>query len=279
MPNVNSPSVRNEIDAFIVEKLRELKIEPSPEASRSTLIRRVYLDVLGLPPTPAEVDAFVADHSPDAYEKMVDRALASPHYGERWGRHWLDQARYADTNGYSVDAERSMWPYRDWVIQALNDDMPFDQFTIEQLAGDLLPNPTQRAAHRHRLSSQYADQRGRRHRRGAISRRGGRRSRQHDRHRLAGPHDRLRQCHTHKFDPISQHEYYQLFAFFNNCEDANTRPPILNLATPKQQKKLDELDKQIGAAKEAIAAYDRKHGTGRQCRWKTQDASRKIASR
>ena len=249
VPIVDSSWPRNEIDAFILAKLKDQKIAPSPEATPYTLIRRVYLDVLGLPPTPAEVEAFIGDQSPDAYEKMVDRALASPHYGERWGRHWLDQARYADTNGYSVDAERSMWPYRDWVIQALNEDMPFDRFTIEQLAGDLLPNPSREQL----IATGF-------HRNTLINEEGGTDAEQF---RVEAVVDRVNttgivwlgltigcaQCHTHKFDPISQHEYYRMFAFFNNCEDANSRPPTLNLATPEQQKKLDELDKQIGAAK------------------------------
>ena len=130
--------VRNPIDAFILARLEKEGVAPSPEADRATLIRRLSLDLLGLPPSPNEVDDFVADQRPDAYEKLVDRLLASPHYGERWGRHWLDLARYADSNGYSIDAPRSMWPYRDWVIGAFNNDMPFDQFVIEQLAGDLL---------------------------------------------------------------------------------------------------------------------------------------------
>ncbi len=118
------------------------RIAPSPQADRVTLIRRLYLDLIGLPPTPAEVDAFVADSRPDAYERVVDHLLDSPHYGERFGRDWLDIARYADSNGYSIDAARGIWPYRDWVINAFNSDMPFDRFTIEQLAGDLLPNAT-----------------------------------------------------------------------------------------------------------------------------------------
>ena len=191
VPIVNSSWPRNEIDAFILAKLKDQKIAPSPEATRYTLIRRVYLDVLGLPPTPAEVEAFVGDQSPDAYEKMVDRALASPHYGERWGRHWLDQARYADTNGYSVDAERSMWPYRDWVIQALNEDMPFDRFTIEQLAGDLLPNPSREQLiatgfHRNTLINEEGgtDRR-------TVSCRGSGRPRQYNWNCLVGADDRL----------------------------------------------------------------------------------------
>ena len=128
----------NPIDAFILARLAKEHIKPSPEADRVTLIRRLSLDLAGLPPSVAEMDAFVKDRGPDAYERIVERLLASPHYGERWGRHWLDVARYADSNGYSIDAPRSIWKYRDWVISALNRDMPFDQFTIWQLAGDLL---------------------------------------------------------------------------------------------------------------------------------------------
>src|SRR5262249_748552 len=133
---------RNGIDYFVLERLEREGLNPSPEADKTTLIRRVTLDLTGLPPTPAEVDAFLADASPDAYEKVVDRLLASPRYGERMAARWLDAARYADTNGYQSDGERSMWRWRDWVIDAFNKNMPFDQFTIEQLAGDLLPNPT-----------------------------------------------------------------------------------------------------------------------------------------
>src|SRR6478735_8444645 len=137
----NAAWARNPIDQFILARLESEAIQASPEADRSTLLRRVSLDLTGLLPSPDEIRAFQEDQAPDAYEKVVDRLLASPHYGERWGRHWLDQARYADSNGYSIDGERDQWPYRDWVIKALNDDMPFDQFTIEQIAGDLLPNP------------------------------------------------------------------------------------------------------------------------------------------
>mgnify|MGYP001270424558 CR=1 FL=1 len=215
-PQVNSSWTHNEIDAFVLEVLTHRNLAPSPEAGPHTLIRRVYLDVLDLLPTPAEVDAFVDDKSPDAYQRMVDRALASPHYGERWGRHWLDQARYADTNGYSVDAERTMWPYRDWVIQALNDDMPFDQFTIEQLAGDLLPN----ASKEQLIATGF-------HRNTLINEEGGTDDEQF---RVEAVVDRVNttgavwlgltvgcaQCHTHKFDPLTHDDYYQLFAFFNN---------------------------------------------------------------
>ncbi len=142
-PAVKDPGwVRNPIDAFVLGHLERQGMTPSPEADRAALIRRVSLDLTGLPPTIAEVDAFLADDRPDAYERLVDRLLASPHFGECWGRHWLDKARYADTNGYEKDRDRSIWPYRDWVIRAINADMPFDRFTIEQIAGDLLPDAT-----------------------------------------------------------------------------------------------------------------------------------------
>ena len=133
---------RTAIDRFVLARLEREKLTPSPEASRPTLLRRVTLDLTGLPPTPEEVDAFLADTAPDAYERVVDRLLASPRYGERWARPWLDLARYADTNGYEKDNRRDIWKYRDWVIDAFNRDLPFDQFTVEQIAGDLLPKPT-----------------------------------------------------------------------------------------------------------------------------------------
>src|SRR5882757_1648427 len=134
---------RNPIDQFILAQLEKENLKPSPEADKITLLRRLSLDLIGLPPTIAEVDAFVADTSPDAYEKQVDRLLASPHYGERWGRHWLDAARYADSDGFEKDKPRHVWFYRDYVINAFNRDLPYDQFIVEQLAGDLLPNATQ----------------------------------------------------------------------------------------------------------------------------------------
>src|SRR6185436_17597817 len=134
--------VRNPIDQFVLARLEKEQLKPTREADRITLIRRLSLDLIGLPPTVKEVEQFVKDRAPDAYEKLVERLLASPHYGERWGRHWLDVARYADTHGYEKDKPRSIWPYRDWVIKALNQDLPFDRFAIEQLAGDLLDKPT-----------------------------------------------------------------------------------------------------------------------------------------
>ena len=168
-------------------------IAPSPEADRYTLIKRLSYDLVGLPPEPAEVDAFVADQSPDAYEKLVDRLLDSPHFGERWGRHWLDMARYADSDGYEKDNPRpDAWRYRDWVIDAVNADMPLDRFTIEQLAGDLLPGATRQRSAGHGLSSPDADQHRRGRRSGAVSRRGDLRSRGHHRQRVAGADRRLR---------------------------------------------------------------------------------------
>jgi hypothetical protein len=218
---------RNAIDRFILQKLEQEGIKPSAPADRATLIRRVYLDLLGLLPSPEEVTAFVDDKRPDAWEHLIERLLASPHYGERWGRHWLDQARYADSDGYSIDGERAMWPYRDWVIAALNKDMPFDQFTIEQLAGDLLPNSTK--------SQQIATAF---HRNTLINAEGGT---DREQFRNEAVVDRVNttgavwlgltvgcaQCHTHKFDPITHREYYQLFSFFNQTEDVNNKGPTV----------------------------------------------------
>ena len=144
--------VRSPIDRFVLARLEASRISPSPEARRRTLIRRVSLDLIGLPPTPRETAEFLADTRAGAYERLVNRLLDSPHYGERWGRHWLDIARYADSNGYSSDGTRPMWKYRDWLINALNEDMPFDRFVTEQLAGDLLPQSDPGSTGRHRLS-------------------------------------------------------------------------------------------------------------------------------
>jgi hypothetical protein len=220
---------RNEIDVFIHHRLQQEGLTPSEEADRPTLIRRLYQDLLGLLPTPEEVDAFVNDQSPTAYDDLVTRLLASPHYGERWGRHWLDQARYADSSGYTIDGERIAWPYRDWVIWAVNEDMPFDQFTIEQLAGDLLPEPTLNQ----RIATGF-------HRNTMINQEGGVKP---DQFRNEALVDRVNttgavwlgltvgcaQCHTHKFDPISHEEYYRLYAFFNNATDANSVGATVNV--------------------------------------------------
>ncbi len=257
VPKAKDPAwCRNPIDQFVLARLEAAAIRRAQPADRRTLIRRLYLDVLGLPPSPEEVDRFVQDAAPGAYERLVEQALASSHYGERWGRHWLDQARYADTNGYTIDSERTMWPYRDWVIEALNQDLPFNQFTIEQLAGDLLPDPSidQLVAtgfHRNTLVNQE----------GGVDR---------EQFRVEAVMDRVdttgavwlgltigcARCHNHKFDPISQRDYYQLLAFFNSAEDANSVAPVVSVATAAQQARLDELDGQITEAKQRLAAYD-----------------------
>jgi hypothetical protein len=174
---------RNPIDAFVLQRLEREGLKPSPEADKATLLRRVSLDLIGLPPTPAELDAFLKDTSSNAYEKVVDRLLRSPQYGERMAFPWLDAARYADSNGYQTDGERFMWRWRDWVIDAFNRNMPYDQFTTEQLAGDLLPEPEGR----HGIQPQSPRQLGRRHRPRRIRRRVRRRSSGHDLHRVPRP--------------------------------------------------------------------------------------------
>ena len=213
--------VKNAVDYFVLAKLDAAKLKPSPEAPRATLLRRVSLDITGLPPTPAETAAFLADTRPDAYERAVDRLLESPHYGERWGRHWLDLARYADSDGYTIDAPREIWKFRDWVINAFNKDQPFDQFVIDQYAGDLLPNPTTEqliATGFHRNTPSNYE--------GGID---------FEQYRVEAVADRVAttgavflglttacaRCHDHKFDPISQREFYSLFAFLNNVDEVD----------------------------------------------------------
>lgn len=213
---------RNPVDHFVAAKLKEHGLRQSPEADRHTLIRRLAFDLVGLPPTPGQVDAFVNDPAPDAYERAVDRLLASPHFGEKWARMWLDIARYADSTGYGSDQLRlNMWPFREWVIQALNTNLPYDRFSIEQLAGDLLPDATLQQ----RLATSF-------HRQTMMNTEGGT---DDEEYRVAAVKDRVNttmqawmgltagcaQCHTHKFDPLTHKEYYQLFAVFNQTEDAD----------------------------------------------------------
>jgi hypothetical protein len=211
--------VRNPIDRFILTKLEAAKLSPSVEADKATLIRRVTLDLTGLLPTPKEVEDFLKDTSPGAYEKVVDRLLASPHYGERQARYWLDLARYADSNGYTIDGPRQIWPYRDWVINALNADMPFDRFTIEQLAGDLLPKATMAQ----KIATGF-------HRNTSFNEEGGtdpeqfRVERTVDRTNTTGAvwlglTVGCAQCHDHKFDPFGQKDFYRLYAFFDSCDE------------------------------------------------------------
>lgn len=218
--------ISNPIDRFVQAKLSEHKLTPSPVASPATLIRRSTLDLIGLPPTPQEIrefEAAAAKDLPSAYQELINRLLSSPHFGERWGRWWLDQARYADSHGYSIDGEREIWKYRDWVIASLNENKPFDQFTVEQLAGDLLPNATIQQ----KIATGF-------HRNTQINQEGGVDPEQF---RMDSIFDRVAttgnvwlglsigcaQCHSHKFDPITQKEYYQIFAFLNNQEEPSIK--------------------------------------------------------
>ncbi len=219
---------RNDIDRFVLARLEREGVAPSPEADRATLCRRVHLDLVGLPPTPTELDAFLGDTAADAYEKLVDRLLASPRYGERWARRWLDLARYADTNGYEKDRPRTIWPYRDWVIRAFNDDMPFDQFTIRQLAGDMLPDAKPDDV----IATGF-------HRNTMINEEGGidplefRYLAMVDRVGTTGAvwlglTTACAQCHTHKFDPLTQTDYYSLMALLNNADEPEWTIPDPN---------------------------------------------------
>jgi hypothetical protein len=245
---------RNPVDHFILARLERDGLHPSPEADRATLIRRVTLDLIGLPPSPAEVDAFLADASPQAYEHVVDRLLASPRHGERMASRWLDAARYADTSGYQSDGERSMWRWRDWVIDAFNRNMPFDQFTIEQLAGDLLPNAT--------LAQRIATGFNRNHRGNAE---GGIVPEEYAAEYVVDRVDTTAtvwlgltmgcaRCHDHKYDPITQREFYSVFAFFNNVPEngralkIGNSPPVLTAPTDGQAKQLAKLDRDFTAA-------------------------------
>jgi hypothetical protein len=258
-PAIRNPqfAIRNPIDRFILARLEKEGLSPAPETDKVTLIRRVSLDLTGLPPTPAEVDVFVNDRSPDAYEKVVDRLLASPRYGERMAYRWLEAARYADTNGYQTDGERQMWRWRDWVIEAYNRSLPFDQFTIEQLAGDLLPNAT--------LDQKIATGFNRNHRgnsEGGII---------PEEYAVEYVCDRVEttatvwlgltlgcaRCHEHKYDPFPQKDYYRLFAYFNNVPEHGraikygNSPPYIKAPTREQQERLARLDTKLAKAEAA----------------------------
>ena len=256
---VQSSWVRNPIDQFILARLEREGLKPAPEADKETLLRRVTYDLTGLPPTPAETDAFLADQSPDAYEKQVDRLLRSPHYGERMAMPWLDAARYADTHGYHIDSLRGMWPWRDWVINAFNQNMPFDEFAIEQVAGDLLPNATREQ----KIASGFNRNHMINFEGGAIA----------DEYQVEYVVDRVEatsgafmgltmgcaRCHSHKFDPITHKEFYEFFAFFNNVPElgldgkTGNAMPVLPLPSPEQQARLDDLNAAISSHEGALS--------------------------
>src|SRR5688572_13655640 len=271
-PTIPEGATENPIDALVRAKLRDAKLQPAPEADKPTLIRPVALDLTGLPPTPAEVDAFVADASPDAYEKLVDRLLASPRYGERMAADWLDLARYADTHGYQMDRYRPAWPWRGWVIKAFNQNLPYDQFVTWQLAGDLLPNPTKEQ----RLATSFNRQHSQTEEGGVVE----------EEFRVAYVVDRVNtmgtaflgltfecsRCHDHKYDPITQKDFYQLFAFFQNIDESGQTTyftdampvPTMLLSSDEQDARIRDLlskiyekEKQISAARaEATPAFE-----------------------
>ncbi|HND56069.1 MAG TPA: DUF1549 domain-containing protein, partial [Pirellulaceae bacterium] len=262
LPRLAQPGrVRGPLDAYVAGRLEQLGLAPSPEADRYTLVRRAYLDLVGLPPTVEQADEFLADKGPDAYERLVDRLLASPRYGERWARRWLDLARYADTNGYEKDRPRSIWPYRDWVIRSLNSDLPFDQFTIEQLAGDMLPGATQDQ----RIATGF-------HRNTMINEEGGIDPLEFRFHAMV---DRMNTtgttwlgltlvcayCHTHKFDPIPHSEYYSMFAMLNNADE-----PEVDVQLPDLVRRRAELEARIAQFEATLADQFPPEG---ELRWST----------
>jgi hypothetical protein len=252
----------NPIDYFVLAKLDREGLKPSPEADKRTLLRRVSLDLTGVPPSPSEVEAFLRDNSPGAYEKAVDRLLASPRYGERMAMRWLDAARYADTNGYQTDAERSMWRWRDWVIDAFNRNLPYDRFLVEQIAGDLLPGAT----HDQILATGF----NRNHRgngEGGII---------PEEYAVEYVVDRVdttstvflgltlgcARCHNHKFDPLTQREYYQMFAYFDrvpergNAFKYGNSPPTVTAPTPDQEARLAVVEQKLAAAEQRVATLE-----------------------
>ena len=241
----NADWVRNEIDAFVLARLQREGLDPEPAADRYHLIRRVSLDLTGLPPTIEETDKFVNDKEPGAYQRLVDRLLASPRYGEKWARMWLDLARYADSQGYANDNLRTIWPYRDWVIQAFNRDLPYDQFTIEQLAGDMLPDPTREqltatAFHRNTMTNDEGGTDDEEFRHAAVVDRTNTTMQVWMAMTLG-----CAQCHTHKYDPLTHEEYYQFFAFFNQTADSDKydNRPFITFPTEEQSKRLKEIEK------------------------------------
>ncbi len=265
VPSIQNPKskIQNSIDAFILARLEKDKLAPAPEAKRETWLRRVTFDLTGLPPALKELDDFLADATTNAHERVVDRLLASPRFGERMATEWLDLARFADTHGYQADRFRPVWPYRDWVIKAFNENLPFDQFVTWQLAGDLLPNATKEqrlATAFNRLHNQNEE--------GGIA---------EGEYRVAYVVDRVNtfstaflglttectRCHDHKYDPLTQKDFYALFAFFQNVDESgqtsyftdSTPVPSLLLSTDEQDQKLDELKQKIAAKESGLAAW------------------------
>jgi hypothetical protein len=261
VPAVQDPSwSRNEIDRFVQARLEKEGLKPSPEADKATLIRRASLDLTGLPPTLEEVDAFLADGSPEAYDKVVDRLMSWQRFGEHQAQYWLDAVRYADTHGYHIDSRRDMWKYRDWVIQAINENKPFDQFTIDQLAGDLEPNPTLEQ----KIATGYVRANMTTGEGGVIE----------DEYRAKYTFDRVEttgaiylgmtlmcaRCHSHKYDPIQQREYYNLYAIFNQVADPvmdENKPnpdPYLKVPSPTQAERLDWLKTHVECGQRQLHA-------------------------
>lgn len=243
LPQVsNADWAKSPVDAFILARLDREGLKPSPAAEKTAQLRRVYLDLIGLPPTPKQVDDYLADKRPGAYERVVDQLLASPHYGERWGRHWLDAARYADSDGFEKDKQRFVWFYRDWVIQSINRDLPYNEFIVDQLAGDLLPNPTQDQM----VATGFL-------RNSMVNEEGGIEPEQF---RMEAMFDRMdavgkamlgvtiqcAQCHNHKFDPLTQEEYYKLFAYLNDSYEGSVA-----VYTPTEQARRAEILRQVRA--------------------------------
>ena len=283
LPEVkNSTWSKNAIDRFVLERLEKDGLNPSPEADRPTLVRRLSLDLTGLPPTTAEVDAFTQDASPNAYEKAVDHFLASPHYGERMALEWLDAARFADTHGYHIDSGRDMTRWRDWVIHAFNTNTPFDVFTVEQLAGDLLPNPTLEQ----KIASGF-------HRNNMVNFEGGAVP---EEYLTAYNVDRVNttgavwlgltvgctQCHDHKYDPISQKDFYQLYAFFNGVAEKGldgargNAAPVMSVGTPAQNQEIAKLTSAIDAIEKKLVVANASWDAA-QLTWEKEETTRPDA--